>query len=348
MNKTPIIAIFLTLMLLMPLVAMAEDINARLVAADGVSPTTGLPVEEGYQHIPMAVNVCLEPASRPQWGLSQADVIYEAINYAGGFTRLTAIFANDLADHVGPVRSYRIHHVNLASEWGAAMVHFGAQTSPGSNAKEYGSSMLAKGYIMADVDAMSYENKKGICVRESSRRAPWNVSVNLGGLIDAKGLGAVEGVGPLRFSPEGLTSGDEATFVEVSYNKLYSAQYSYDKDTALYTRYYCKRPDLDGNDDESPLTFANVIVQTAHTSFFNGDGSRPNIQLIGEGDAHYFAGGQHVSGHWRREGAESRTVYMDDNGDEISFKPGKTFIHIVDNNTSLDFDGNSQMGDEDE
>src|SRR3954447_6163237 len=73
---------------------------------------------------PIAVIVENAPDARPQPGLSQADVVIEAMA-KGGISRFMAIFASRSPAVVGPVRSARHYFVNLASELGAPLVHFG-------------------------------------------------------------------------------------------------------------------------------------------------------------------------------------------------------------------------------
>ena len=48
------------------------------------------------------------PTGQPQYGVDQADVVYEEV-VEGGITRLAAIFNSQAPDKVGPVRSVRKH-----------------------------------------------------------------------------------------------------------------------------------------------------------------------------------------------------------------------------------------------
>src|ERR1039458_3522729 len=72
------------------------------------APLTGLPDPSGLSVKRPALTVKIEntPQALPQWGIDQADVVYEEI-VNGGITRLAAIFNSHAPAKVGPVRSVR-------------------------------------------------------------------------------------------------------------------------------------------------------------------------------------------------------------------------------------------------
>ena len=77
---------------------------------------------------PLAVMIENSVDARPQSGLSNADIVYEAVA-EGGITRFMAMFYCDatLTGNlmVAPVRSARIYFVNLVSEYDALYNHVG-------------------------------------------------------------------------------------------------------------------------------------------------------------------------------------------------------------------------------
>ena len=94
-------------------------------------------------------------------------------------------------------------------------------------------------------------------------------------------------------------------------------------------------PYVDGNNGEA-CAYANVIVLRTDVSWFNGNSSRPVIRLNGEGVCEIFQNGRYIRGTWVRDCTEnsklsSRMVFLDENGDELPMRAGKTFIQIVDN-----------------
>ena len=62
----------------------------------------------------------------PQSGISQADIIYEAVT-EGGVTRLMALYSNlSKVPYVGPVRSARTQFVEMMLPLNAVYVHIGS------------------------------------------------------------------------------------------------------------------------------------------------------------------------------------------------------------------------------
>src|ERR1035437_7396832 len=77
-------------------------------AGGPIAPLTGLPDPSGTALTRPALTVKIENDinSLPQWGVDQADVVYEEI-VNGGITRLAAIFNQNAPAKIGPVRSVR-------------------------------------------------------------------------------------------------------------------------------------------------------------------------------------------------------------------------------------------------
>ena len=56
----------------------------------------------------------------------------------------------------------------------------------------------------------------------------------------------------------------------------------------------------------------------------------PRPTLTGTGNADYFMGGKHYSGVWNRDTMQDRTVFYDENGQELAMQRGKTLIILMD------------------
>ncbi|WP_374701220.1 DUF3048 domain-containing protein [Thalassobacillus sp. C254] len=64
------------------------------------------------------------PEARPQSGLQHADVVYEVLS-EGAVTRFVAIYQSQQPVRIGPVRSARGYHINLANGFDAFFVTHG-------------------------------------------------------------------------------------------------------------------------------------------------------------------------------------------------------------------------------
>ena len=78
----------------------------------GESPVTGLPISE-QKYIPILVQIDNNLAAIPQWGIADADIMYELPIQGGGWTRLTALFSDKYTAETGPIRSARVMNEDL-------------------------------------------------------------------------------------------------------------------------------------------------------------------------------------------------------------------------------------------
>lgn len=293
------------------------------------SLTTGLASE--HEDRTMVAQMDNEPGARPQKGIASADIVYESETYNGGYTRYTAVFNDTIPKEIEAIRSTRMVHVDLFKEYGGAFIHYGAQYKSGSNAEQY---LEQVGY------GARYDGIKGIAgfYRDSSRKAPNNVVCKLKDLYDKTDWTDVVCTSPLRFSETGYTQqGESVAEFGIEYRKSsYCPSYSF-RD-GLYYRSYNGKPQKDGTTGE-PLAYANVIVQRAAYSWYNGDGDRPIVELFGTNTCDYFINGMHFTGYWERSDVDSNTRYYDDAGNEVLFMPGKTFIQILKEGKEIDYAG---------
>ena len=152
---------------------------------------------------------------------------------------------------------------------------------------------------------------------------------------------------PFKFSDTGLDRGVNVSEITINYkttNPQYVSAYKYNAQTGLYDRYRNGEPFYDGLTGMS-TSFANVIVIRTDVSWFNNNNSRPVIQLVGQGTAEIFQNGKYIRGTWVRSHSDkqaddfksqaSRMVFLDENGEELEMKVGKTFIQIVNNDQSV-------------
>jgi len=56
---------------------------------------------------------------------------------------------------------------------------------------------------------------------------------------------------------------------------------------------------------------------------------RIKLNLIGQGNAWIFRDGLIIRGNWQKSDYNSRTIFYDETGNEIKFKPGNTWIEIL-------------------
>ena len=312
----------LALLVILASAAMAEGTN--------VSITTGLPTDKDATT--MVVQMDNEPGARPQKGIASADIVYEIELYNGGYTRYTAVFNDTIPDLVEAVRSARIVNADIYTEYNGAFVHFGGQ-------KYAGSSVYENDYIFGAVCNSTSLGGDRDFYRDSSRKAPNNVACKLQNLAAKTDWSKITCKSPLKFNASATTpDGEDVVSFRVPYRDSYSPSYEWDAATGKYLRYYNGKPYVDGATGEQ-VTVDNVIVQSVEYAWYSGESDRPKVTTKGTNRCDYVIGGKHFTGYWEREKIKTNTTYYDDNGNEVLFNPGTTFIQLLKTEKSVEILG---------
>ena len=143
----------------------------------------------------------------------------------------------------------------------------------------------------------------------------------------------------LRFADEPSRSSIPTTEIIIPYDeKDCLARYTYDIGDGQYKRWYGGAPQLDGITGQR-ISADNVIILYAQLAYQNNHMIQPLWNLTGEGRLDVFIGGLHIPGIWRRADDASAFEYMEESGEPLLLKPGKTFIQIVPEEMSIYKDG---------
>jgi hypothetical protein len=274
---------------------------------------------------PIAITIDNFRPARPQSGLDQADLVYE-IPVEGGITRYLAIFFHGKATAIGPIRSARPYLIDIAREWDAVYIHGGQ--SP--QAQTY-----FKTTKVAHINEMFHPS--GFW-RDKSRKAPHNLYTSTENLwAEITALGWDNKTDPesflFRLADEKL-SGKSALELTIPY-QYGDVGYRYDANTGNYLRFLDNSPYKDLASGVQ-LSAANVIVQQVSVRSFDQEG-RLEVDLMGEGKAWLFSGGQVLEGSWQKKSSTSRTRFYDGSGIEISMKTGQTWIQLVSKQTKISY-----------
>ncbi len=321
----------------------------------GTNPNTGLPWEGDYR--PILVNIDTHPDARPNWGVYSADVIYEMPLQADGSTRSVALFIGDVpTSGAGPVRSARVPMIDLREEWQALYTFYGTQEMKGTSVREYVRELYPQNWDVNTFsapffDGMAQRIETAYCQRVGGYPNPHNVRWNITQTI-ADNLQNQPKMRPWKFSEEGLNRGASAYAIRMDLKPDYVPEFLYNDQTRSYDRYYNYEPFVDGNNGVQ-CTYSNVIIMRTDVSWFRNGPNRPVIKMTGQGPAEIFMNGRYIRGSWvrsmgsgdARADLAARTVFLDENGQEISFLPGKTFVHIVSMSQEVIIGNNPAEGD---
>ncbi|HKM00175.1 MAG TPA: DUF3048 domain-containing protein [Mobilitalea sp.] len=269
---------------------------------------------------------------RNQWGISQADIVYEAL-VEGGITRLLAIGENFTGDRIGSTRSSRHYFVSIADEYDAIYIHFGKTKYAKAKIKKLG------------IDNLDGETGIGSTVfyRDKTMKAPHNAFASLERIqagIKEKGFETVhaEGYKPhFNFYAEdtNLISSKVANKITIDFSGYNTPYLKYNSEDKLYYRYQFGEVHKDSNTGKQ-LAFKNIIVQfVKEWDIDKNDYQTMDIEDA-SGKGYYITNNGKVDITWKKKEASRWMRYYDAAGNELTINPGKTFIAIFPNNRTED------------
>jgi len=286
------------------------------------SPLTGVKVANDATTKLPVTGIMIEnsPDARPQSGLKQAGIVYEAIA-EGGITRFLALYQEAKPQLIGPVRSLRMYYLDWAAPYQASITHFGGSAAS-----------------LAEVGNGKYRNldlmKAGgqYYWRATDRYAPHNVYTTFAKL-DA--LNASKNYTTSSFTPwprqDGKPSATpNATTIDIHISgPLYDSHYVYDPTTNTYLRNVDGKPSTDREDGQiAPTT---VIAKKIDMSTVLQDGYREDIATTGSGEATIFQNGIITYANWQKKGRSEPITFTDAAGKEIPLDRGQTWVVAVPN-----------------
>lgn len=275
---------------------------------------------------PMAVMLSEDTVTRPLSGVSKADVVVEMPVVKDGITRMMAIFACEEPEEIGSVRSSRDDFIPLAAAFDAIYVHWGGS--------HFALDKLNIG-VIDNIDALI--NPFNVFFRKNTIAAPHNGFTSYQQLYDvAERLGYRMETNFEGYSrTDGVPSlSDNPVTVSVEYPRPFNVSYVYNLEENIYYRWRGGIPEYD-NIDGSQVSMSVLVIMK--TSTRNLEGEYNDVDVIGEGEALVFQNGHMERVKWQK--AEnlltSKIKFLNEKGNEISFVPGKMWIHIVDTYTNI-------------
>ncbi|WP_259391459.1 DUF3048 domain-containing protein [Paenibacillus sp. 1011MAR3C5] len=295
------------------------------------APLTGVERDDEAMDRPIAVMINNFSAARPQSGLTNADVVWEVLA-EGGITRLVAVYQSTdaMEDTIGPIRSNRAYLIDIADTYGAIMVHAGGSPEAYGILQKQG-----KPYLDEITNAGPYY------WRSKERKAPHNLYSNLEKMhqgAEKKGYKNDMPVATYPFTAEGTITGaveagaEPATQIDITFlMQSYKVGYIYDETSRLYKRSINDEPHIDLNNSEQLSATNLVVLETGHKTLDNV--GRLAVDLESGGAAYLFQKGKRIDIDWVR--SPDGMIRFSKDGSEVSFLPGKTYIHIVPNKPAL-------------
>lgn len=302
---------------------------------------------------PLAIMINNHKDARPQTGLPDADLIYEAVA-EGGITRLLAIYHARDTEKIGPVRSARIYYIDWAAEFHAWYSHWGgAYIDP--NDPQIVNPVSGGSYICdPTADSYAYINEVYIASLDQmwlGDAAYWrdlsrDVALEHTGYTNTQKLWTE---GPKKYPEPNWTeyhpfetwkfkddaersARPETQTVNLSFWEDYTnydVVWEYDPVENVYLRNQGGQPSVDGLTGEQ-IKAKTVIAQVTEESEVMDKKSHLKYETIGSGDGFVFADGVASETTWYKPSVRARTTHKyTATNKEVNFNRGQIWVEII-------------------
>lgn len=339
--------------------------------AEAYSNLTGMPLVDSA--VNTAPTYCVQTpngldGARPQAGLNEAGVVFEAIAEAG-ITRFAAIYQAPRSAVIGPIRSLRLYYLEWDTPFDCTIVHAGGADDAIEAVAAGGYRDLSENY--AYMYRGNYYNYERL----------WNnlftTSYNLATFAADYGYDSSTVNGFTRLTPKEAeharadssavaplvitesTTADTSllapavTDFAVTFSNFpaYNVFYQYNTETNSYNRFYatgdphevytCPQENLGEITPESACTLTQlspaVVVAMVVDEHIASDNYHENIATVGSGAAYIFQNGGVVEGYWEKSSVADQIRFYDTAGAAVPLVPGQTFIEAVPGYGSVDY-----------
>ncbi len=322
-----------------------EEEESAAVSGAAVEPEAAVPAnqnlltgigdlsQEAIGKRPVAVMVNNVQKAMPQYGVGQADIIFE-IPVEGDATRFMALYGDyTKVPQIWPIRSCRYYFPALSQGFDAYYVNWGIDDTMGD---------YLAALNMDQIEGIT--NTGGLFGRDQEKlnqgyaleHTGYFDGTKLVSYIEAQGLRTdlLEDKKGAAFPFNGMEEqlkpeGSDCTSVQINFGAQSSA-FTYDQEKKVYLKQINGQPQVDGKTREQ-LSFTNVFVLETDISVRDDIGHK-EIDWDGAADSvgYYVSNGGVQKIHWSKE-ANNENSYLrfyDESGQEISINRGKSYIAL--------------------
>ncbi len=287
---------------------------------ENISPLSGLSCDN-YQRRPLAVVLANDPVTRPLTGLSEADMVIEMPVITNSITRIIAIFQCYDSDEIGSLRSARHDFIYLTMGLDAIMAHWGGS--------HFALDLLNNG-VMDNIDAL--KNPYNSFYRKNSIPQPHNGFTSISRLISAAeklGYRTENKFEGYDFSQKDQNQIDQGKVLKIDYSYPYNVSYQYDPEINSYLRYRTNLKEIDKGNGKQ-IQAKNIVLMESFSKQIQGPDYN-DLDLEGTGDCQIYQNGIVLNCTWQKseKNPTSKLKFLNENGQEISFVPGQTWIEII-------------------
>lgn len=291
---------------------------------------TGMPFADGADKTarPVAIMINNLKIAHPQSGLTNADIIYEAVT-EGGITRLMALYSDiEKIEKSGPVRSARDAFIEMMLPLNAIYVHIGVSTS---------AEKMLNFYSYQDIDgiylgSLAFAQDSNLAKTKGPEHSWFTNKDLIRAGIEKNNIPTKNNFYPafdfVEYGQTRTLAGENANTVSYSYSDYADVSFGYDAATGKYMKNAFGVPHMDA-DTNTQLAFDNVFVILAKSGIQEENGVLADIDLT-EGKGYYFHGGKYEEITWEKGQPEQPLLLYGKDGDILKVNTGKSYVGILD------------------
>ena len=325
-------------------------------------------VDDNANHAPV---YCIQTpngtdGARPQAGLMDAGVIFEAIAEAG-ITRFAAIYQNPSTVVIGPIRSLRLYYLEWDTPFDCTIVHAGGADDAIAAVRNGGYKDLTENYTYmyrGTVSSRRWNNlfTNGTDLQNFTNNKGYTTSNPQGfkhNTPEAAERARVDNLATQKLNiTQSATGSTSELTAKVSHITMrfggmpnYNPVYNYDASSNTYERSYesgashevydCPSGNLGEKDPEgicelkqlSPSVVISIIVNERKAS----DNYHESITTTGSGTAYIFQNGIAIEGTWVKNTRADQFKFYDKNNEEVILNPGQVIISAIPTYGSVEY-----------
>lgn len=307
------------------------------------NPMTGEASDKDYSSLrPVAIFISNQTSViGKQYGISEADVIYEFLA-EGGVTRLLMLtYDYDSSVQYGPVRSARDYALDFALMHDAISIHAGGS---------FESYLKISAAALDTIDGTNNAEAAEYFYYVSQGLPSYN-SYMINGSDIARAIRSVRGVynnalarlnssaaatSYFKFADDGKFTGGTGDSNKISITYLASSfgsssgvtSLTYNSADGKYYKFVDDVPQTDAN-NEKQLAFENVLILKTKTTRISS--SVISIDITTGGSGYYCNGGKYITIYWTYNADTAQIALTSTSGEALEMATGKTLVSIVSN-----------------
>ena len=303
---------------------------------DDVNPLTGLSLSNSsrLERRPIIVKVENMPRerSRPQWGLSRADHVYEYYIEAGD-TRFGAVYYGNRPGQVGPIRSARHFDIQLIDMYKASFIFGGAYPELYEMllTSDFGDRLIREGPNTAPMLYRYEPDRDNQLMADLSLIAP---------ILDRYEIDdSRQELDGLFFQTQIPDGGEAADSVYVRFSGAVYNRWDFDEQEGAYFRFSDAEDDVNRTHEVyqqltdqltgDPISAQNVVILMVQYESLSDVSDVFNVNLIGSGRAYIARDGKLYSGFWQRSEKDDLISLVDEQKEPFPLKPGQTWFEVI-------------------